>query len=418
MRSLFIEKQMDKQMHRVLVVDADPAAIYLLNDILKTEFNVTIITSDGEALKKIVETNYSVLIINIDLPNINYPGLLKAAKNQNSGTIVIFTGHNRQKQEELKNEVFAYLEKPLNTGQVKYVIKQILERWENQIRECLNCGAIYANYDNDENFCRYCGTPLTKLIKAPRSTATEKGSAINVKKEARKKSDKDQDNESEKRLDDSIIQKAKILVTQIDREVITDCSHFYGISPDGRKDCFTWNNSKAKVSFELYFVYFIALNIILVRKQEMEFRDILLEEIINMFRGSLTKGMYEKPSEDEIALYMLEHKIKTEDILTLEKEQKYFASQTPNNGLPIYTDLSTIAMTIYPKRLEDTYEPMIDMMQEFMTRKQTNADNHFYFMLAKYSLMGKGDLDKDGAGLLTYYTMVMTAFAKGIQLYK
>lgn len=65
-------------MHRVLVVDADPAAIYILNNILKTEFNVTIVTGANEALRKIVETNSSVLIINIDMPGIDCPELLKA----------------------------------------------------------------------------------------------------------------------------------------------------------------------------------------------------------------------------------------------------------------------------------------------------------------------------------------------------
>ena len=115
---------------KILVVDDEISIRKLLFDLLEMErYYVELASSAEEALEKIKETDFDLIISDIRMPGMDGFKLLEKIRTMNVDSAVIFiTGYGSVSDavEAIKLGVVDYIEKPFDIGQLKNLVSQIL----------------------------------------------------------------------------------------------------------------------------------------------------------------------------------------------------------------------------------------------------------------------------------------------------
>jgi len=117
---------------RILLVDDDPAFLHVAWKILEAKgYLVDVAHNAAEAISKVREGLYNLVILDILLPDINGIRLLSSINTIQPDIIsIILTGYSSVENsvQSLNRGAFAYLEKPLNTDHLLEVIQRGLEK--------------------------------------------------------------------------------------------------------------------------------------------------------------------------------------------------------------------------------------------------------------------------------------------------
>lgn len=127
---------------RVLLVDDEEKfADYLKKRLVNRDFDVVVAFSGEEAIKKVKETNFDVVILDVLMPGIDGIEALRAIKNLKPLTeAIMLTGHASVESgvEGMKLGAYDYLMKPCDTDELVSKINKAYERkaeQESRIRE-------------------------------------------------------------------------------------------------------------------------------------------------------------------------------------------------------------------------------------------------------------------------------------------
>ncbi len=115
---------------KILVVDDDISIRKILFDLLEKErYYVELASNSEDALEKIKETAFDLIISDIRMPGMDGFKLLEKIRTMNVDSTVIFiTGYGSVNDavEAIKLGVVDYIEKPFDIGQFKNLVSQIL----------------------------------------------------------------------------------------------------------------------------------------------------------------------------------------------------------------------------------------------------------------------------------------------------
>ena len=116
----------------ILIVDDDELVCHSLRELLGMEGYEVDSTLDGlEALQKLQETQYSLIISDIRMPTLDGIELLKEVRGKNLDSFLIFiTGHGHidGAVEAIKLGAYDYITKPIDDIRLKLTIKRALEQ--------------------------------------------------------------------------------------------------------------------------------------------------------------------------------------------------------------------------------------------------------------------------------------------------
>jgi DNA-binding NtrC family response regulator len=116
----------------ILIVDDDDLVCHSLKELLGMEGYDVDSTLDGlEALRKLNETNYSLIISDIRMPSMDGIELLKEIRGKNLESLLIFiTGHGHidGAVEAIKLGAYDYVTKPIDDIRLKLTIKRAFEQ--------------------------------------------------------------------------------------------------------------------------------------------------------------------------------------------------------------------------------------------------------------------------------------------------
>jgi len=117
---------------RILIVDDEDIVVRsCLRILADTDYAVDVARGGAEALKKIDETVYDVLLVDIMMPQINGLEVLQHVKQKQPGSeVIIFTGLSQSETAVRAQELgaFAYLPKPFEPEDIRELIAQALAR--------------------------------------------------------------------------------------------------------------------------------------------------------------------------------------------------------------------------------------------------------------------------------------------------
>jgi DNA-binding NtrC family response regulator len=117
---------------RILIVDDEDIVVRsCLRILADTDYAVDVARGGAEALKKIDETAYDVLLVDIMMPQINGLEVLQHVKQKRPGSeVIIFTGLSQSETALRAQELgaFAYLPKPFEPEEIRELIAQALAR--------------------------------------------------------------------------------------------------------------------------------------------------------------------------------------------------------------------------------------------------------------------------------------------------
>ena len=117
---------------RILIVDDDEMVLMALNELLKPEgYEVDSANSGKEALKKIGENHYDLLMLDIIMPGMNGFELCKMIREKEEHretTIVFLTAKSREEDKVLGLEAGAnlFLSKPISPGKLLGIVSEAL----------------------------------------------------------------------------------------------------------------------------------------------------------------------------------------------------------------------------------------------------------------------------------------------------
>jgi len=116
----------------LLIVDDDPLVCQSLKEMLTLEgYTADAVTDGHAALAKLRESDYQLVLSDIQMPGLNGIELLKELKGQTPDTPVIFiTGHGHidGAVEAIKLGAYDYISKPIDDTRLKLTIKRALEQ--------------------------------------------------------------------------------------------------------------------------------------------------------------------------------------------------------------------------------------------------------------------------------------------------
>ena len=116
----------------ILIVDDDELVCHSLRELLGMEGYDVDSTLDGiDALKKLNNTKYSLIISDIRMPSMDGIELLKEIRGKNLESLLIFiTGHGHidGAVEAIKMGAYDYVTKPIDDIRLKLTIKRALEQ--------------------------------------------------------------------------------------------------------------------------------------------------------------------------------------------------------------------------------------------------------------------------------------------------
>ena len=125
---------MDKK--KILIVDDDQDICETLSDILDEEGYDVVTASDGqEALEKIRQGSFNLVITDIKMPIMDGMALLKEIEKSHTDIeVIVITsyGNEGQQVEAARLGAYEYLNKPLNLDQLKNIIVRALQLEETK----------------------------------------------------------------------------------------------------------------------------------------------------------------------------------------------------------------------------------------------------------------------------------------------
>lgn len=233
----------------------------------------------------------------------------------------------------------------------------------------------------------------------------------------------------------------EILVNDIVEKVERNYKTFINLPQEERKGCFSWNKSKEKIFFELFFLYYFFFHNRLSlgnEKYKLEIRDLLFEQILEEIRKKssimndfVTQKVGEIKTEPLLNYFEQADYPKVNDIVTQDEERRNFvnwAEQEGFSGIPVYMELYDIAEIVYTNRIKDLHADVVKFMEgivrsaikksvivednhlfhsEIMEKlkseltKEDTDDLGLYLKLARYSLENNNE-----AGLWDYLVQV------------
>ena len=117
---------------RILVVDDEDIVVRsCLRILADTGYTVDVARGGAEALRKIDETDYNVLLVDIMMPQINGLEVLQHVKQKRPDSeVIIFTGLSQTETALRAQELgaFAYLPKPFEPAELRDLIVGALEK--------------------------------------------------------------------------------------------------------------------------------------------------------------------------------------------------------------------------------------------------------------------------------------------------
>ena len=117
---------------RILIVDDDEMVLMALNELLKPEgYEIDSANSGKEALKKIDENHYDLLMLDIIMPGMNGVELCKLIRENEEHretTIVFLTAKSREEDKVLGLEAGAnlFLSKPISPEKLLGIVSEAL----------------------------------------------------------------------------------------------------------------------------------------------------------------------------------------------------------------------------------------------------------------------------------------------------
>ena len=119
---------------RILIVDDDPEICETLSDILDEEGYDVVTANDGqEALEKIRQDSFNLVITDIKMPIMDGMALLKEIEKSHANIeVIVITsyGNEGQQVEATRLGAYEYLNKPLKVDQLKNIIARALQMQE------------------------------------------------------------------------------------------------------------------------------------------------------------------------------------------------------------------------------------------------------------------------------------------------
>ncbi|WP_248927326.1 response regulator transcription factor [Paenibacillus hamazuiensis] len=117
----------------ILVVDDDPAIVYLISESLKEE-NYSVLTafSGREALEIIAKSDISLLILDIMMPEMDGLEVCRTIRSRFAAPIILLSGKDRSLDKVIGLEIGAddYVTKPFHIGELVSRVKAHLRREE------------------------------------------------------------------------------------------------------------------------------------------------------------------------------------------------------------------------------------------------------------------------------------------------
>jgi len=128
---------------RILVVDDEDPILELVTKVLKEDYAVDTARDGIEALDKLQQSKYNILLTDIVMPNMDGLTLLKKARELDPFIqVIVMTGYLSVDitLECLENGANEYVLKPFNIMDVKKLIKiavERIDRWEEAVRQTI-----------------------------------------------------------------------------------------------------------------------------------------------------------------------------------------------------------------------------------------------------------------------------------------
>ncbi len=128
------ESDLDKETHRILVVDDDATIrIVLQMGLASQEFAVDVAANGEDGIRLGCTGKYDVLIADLNLPDVDGMQVIRAIKKQHPGVVpIIITGYPTAERlhQGMQIGVKDFLEKPFSLEAIKKAVRQGLEEWK------------------------------------------------------------------------------------------------------------------------------------------------------------------------------------------------------------------------------------------------------------------------------------------------
>ncbi|MBN2642286.1 MAG: protein kinase [Victivallales bacterium] len=135
----------DNSEFKILVIDDDPMILELVSEILKPQgYQVDLCESSGDALERLIDYKYNLMLIDSKLPGITGPELLKYTKEHHPSIEVIIITGNPELEEAVstvKTGAFDYLSKPFTVQKLLKTVEKALVHQQQIIEGNLGEGA-------------------------------------------------------------------------------------------------------------------------------------------------------------------------------------------------------------------------------------------------------------------------------------
>lgn len=117
-------------MKRVLIVEDDENICQLLESLFHAEYQLTIVQTGTEAVLKVSENDYDLVLLDLMLPGITGESVLQMIKKKKTTPVIVMTAvdDKRKTVELLKNGADDYITKPFD-------IEELAVRMEVQLRK-------------------------------------------------------------------------------------------------------------------------------------------------------------------------------------------------------------------------------------------------------------------------------------------
>jgi CheY-like chemotaxis protein len=130
----------------ILVVEDEPTVAELIADVMREEgYRVDVVLDSREALGRLEEKNYGLVICDLKMPNLDGPGLYRALLSRESPLqqkLLFVTGDTMSPRtlEFLKSSGLPYLAKPFLVDELKEAVRQAVA--EVPAGEAVAAGAV------------------------------------------------------------------------------------------------------------------------------------------------------------------------------------------------------------------------------------------------------------------------------------
>ncbi|HWN10306.1 MAG TPA: HD domain-containing phosphohydrolase [Pyrinomonadaceae bacterium] len=135
---------------RILIVDDEPEITSILHDLFADQHDCTTAGSGEEAVERLFETTYDLVVSDITMPGMSGLELIPRVKSMSPNTVVVMVSGMQTVEsaiDALRLGAFDYVMKPFDLRQVEAVVKRALEhqdlilakqRYENHLEELVD----------------------------------------------------------------------------------------------------------------------------------------------------------------------------------------------------------------------------------------------------------------------------------------